>query len=56
MKRRFNFSFALLVSITTVSFVGCDSGPRQVQETSEYTFDDMAAQAAADSELSEVEE
>jgi hypothetical protein len=48
--------FVGLMMVSALTVCGCDDGPRQVQETDEYSFDEMAAQAAADSELSEVEE
>ena len=56
MKRFLTGGFLGLVMMSALTVCGCDDGPRQVQETEEYSFDDMAAQAAADSEWSEVEE
>ncbi|WP_419189154.1 hypothetical protein [Stieleria marina] len=56
MNSRLKIAFSMVVLSAFCCVAGCDDGPRQVQETSEFNFDDMAAQAAADSELSEVEE
>ncbi len=56
MHIRLNFVFVVVCLVFSFGSIGCNDGPRQVKETSDYTFDDVAAMAAADSELSEVEE
>lgn len=57
MNFAFRFAVSAMVLCGSLSLVGCDdSAQRTVQETDEYRFDDMAAQAAAETALSEVEE
>lgn len=46
----------LSIAILALAGVGCDDSPRQVKESEEYSFDDMAAMAAEESKLSEVEQ
>ena len=49
--------FLGLLFCWAVSIVGCGGdSPRVVEETDELSFDDMAAQAAADTALSSEEE
>lgn len=54
--RMIHLTSAWLALMLFVALAGCDDAPRVVQETDEYSFDDIAAQAAADTVLSEVEE
>ncbi|WP_218933677.1 hypothetical protein [Rubripirellula lacrimiformis] len=54
---RFQDCVAWFSIVSALIFVGCDDpGPSQVQETSQYSFDDMAAMAAEETTLSEAEE
>jgi hypothetical protein len=47
------FSFCMLALSFSACVVGCgDDSPRVVEETDEFSFDEMAAQAAADTALS----
>jgi len=49
--------FAMLWIPTVVSLVGCrDDQPRVVQETDDQTFEEIASQAAEETERSEAEE
>jgi len=52
---RLFFSFFILSFSASISGCGGESA-RVVEETEELTFDDMAAQAAAETALSEQEE
>lgn len=57
MSKVYQLMFVLLLVPTAVSFVGCgDDQPRVVEETADQTFEEMAEQAAADTERSEAEE
>ncbi len=56
MRSFFQLAFILLVFASLFPCIGCNDSPRVVQETDEFKFDDMAAQATADTELSEIEE
>ncbi len=57
MRDLFRLSVVGHILFFLASIIGCGGdSPRVVQETDEYRFDDIAAQAAAETELSEAEE